>query len=150
MVGGKPFLGPKGERGGEGWKAGACHRKAEMQVRASAAPVQVAGLRFLPKLAREGSAQPRLSQGFSGQQSRPSLACLGSHRLHRSHEHKRKPQANSLTQNIWLDTDGQRNLEARWGPQPTMALPVLFPGQSTSAELRASGRGRERARSPGR
>lgn len=77
MVGGKPFLGPKGERGGEGWKAGACHRKAEMQVRASAAPVQVAGLRLLPKLAREGSAQPRLSQGFSGQQSRPSLACLG-------------------------------------------------------------------------
>lgn len=68
MVGGKPFLGPKGERGGEGWKAGACHRKAEMQVRASAVPVQVAGLRFLPKLAREGSAQPRLSQGFSGQQ----------------------------------------------------------------------------------
>ena len=41
-------------------------------------------------------------------------------------------------------------LEARWGPQPTMSLPVLFPGQSTSAELRASGRGRERARRPGR
>lgn len=36
----------------------------------------------------------------------PHWHVRGSHRLHRSHEHKRKPQANSLTQNIWLDTDG--------------------------------------------
>lgn len=41
---------------------------------------------------------------------RPSLACLGrgkgggDHSVHRGHEHKRQPQANSLTQNIWLDT----------------------------------------------
>ena len=45
---------------------------------------------------------------------------------------------------------GQRVLEARWGPRPTVSLPVLFPGQSTSAELRASGGGRDRARRPGR
>lgn len=40
MVGGRSFLGLEEERRevGEGWEAGACHRKAEMQVRASARP----------------------------------------------------------------------------------------------------------------
>lgn len=64
----------RGERGREGREAGACHRKAEMQVRASAAPVQVQVCGSFPSW--EGRGQPA-SGGFSGQRNRPSLACLG-------------------------------------------------------------------------
>lgn len=121
-----------------------------MPVRASAAPRQVAGLRFLPKLGEEGPAPLHLFLSFVGSGTDPHRHVWGGHRAHQGHEHKRKPQVNSLIQDIWLDTGGQRKLEARWRPRPTTSLPVLFPGQSTSAELRASGRGRERARRPGR
>lgn len=147
----------KGERGERGWEAGEL------------------GSRNMPQEDRdasEGFCRPSSSPHSSGQASFPSWGGMGwpdsttsraavdsgadphwhvwGHRVHQSHEHKRKPQANSLTQDVWLDTDGQGNPEARWAPRPTMSLPVLFPGQSTSAELRASSRGRERARSPGR
>lgn len=81
--------------------------KADMPVRASAAPFQVAGLRFLPKLGEEGPAPVHLfpSSVDSGTDPHGHVSDWGvGHRVQRGHEHKRKPQANSLTQNIRLDT----------------------------------------------
>lgn len=57
------------------------------------------------------------------------------------------PTALHRTTGLTTKQTGRRAQRLR---RPTVSLPVLFPGQSTSAELRASSRGRERARGPGK
>lgn len=69
-----------------------------------------------PKLGREGGQpDPTASKALGDSGTDPHWHVWG-HREHQSHEHKQKPQANSLTRDIWLDTDGQGNPEARCGP----------------------------------
>lgn len=75
-----------------------------------------------------------------------SLACLcvSSH-LNDGHS-RGLNWAHSLSQNNLLHWDGQQNLQPCAYSCPETALPVLSPGQSISAEFRASSRGRKRAR----
>lgn len=109
------------QKGGKpGSKEHATGKKADMPVRASAAPFQVAGLRTLPKLGGEGPAPAHLYQSCVDSGTDPHghvSGWGGGHRLHRGHEHKRKPQANSLTQNIRLDTGwGRGDARGSVGP----------------------------------
>lgn len=128
--------------------------KADMPVRASAAPFQVAGLRTLPKLGGEGPAQCTSTRAvWTAELTLTGMSRVGvgvtDYTGATNTSGSRRPTASHKTSG---STQGgaEETLEARWGPRPTVSLPVLFPGQSTSAELRASGGGRERARRPGR
>ena len=112
----------RGGKRGKGWEAGACHRNAEMQVRASAAPSS-RGRFEVPSQARKGGASPTPPlPGLQWTAEQTLTGMSGGHILHRSHEHKQKPRADSLTQDIWLDTDGQRNLEGSVGSPACNAI----------------------------
>lgn len=122
-----------GAEGGGGDKggAGACHRKAEMQVRASARPTSSGRFEvsFQAGKGEASSAPPLPGLQWTAEQALTGMSGQRGHRLHQSHKQKQKPQAHSLTHNIWLDTDGQENLETRWGPQPTCHYLSCFLGK---------------------
>lgn len=127
QVGGRSLLGLEWEgrerrKGGKLGSREACYRKAEMQVRTSATPVQVAGSK-VPSQAGKGRAHRTPSlPGLYWTAEQTLTGMSGGHRVYQSHKHKQKLQANSLTQNIWLETARQRNLEAWWGFPPTSVI----------------------------
>lgn len=88
-----------------------------------------------------------LSLGFSRQWSRPSVACLAITEYTRATDTSGSLRSTALHGTTGLTTNTGRRTQRC--SKPMRSLPVLFPGQSTSAELRASSRGRERARIPG-
>lgn len=123
------------------WKAGTCHghhRECQRELLQSRMSVRVWGghpLATFPWALADSGADPqwhaRPSQSTPEPQTQAG-ASLRSAALHTT--------TGSTT------NTGRRTQRRR---RPVRSLPVLFPGQSTSAELRASSRGRERARIPG-